>query len=144
MSDILEVRLEFPGGLSAEGVVVTRLSPGLFRLEEDPHSCLFADSEDDLRRLPNFRDEIEAEELEQGVLRFMKVVRRSSLRRFCWILHNDFFGSAAFPIFSAEIESVGGYLERVAGGVLIAHLPEDGSYDPESRLAALIEALSDV
>ena len=126
-----------PGGDRGEMEgLVTELGQGRYCFEEDPLTCLFADSMSDLRRLPNYRDEFEAEETAPGVLRFVKITKRAPFRRYQWVLPEEFFESPVFPRFKADMESEGGYVTRIFGGVLIDRKSTrlNSSHSQQSRM----------
>ncbi|PYV21447.1 MAG: hypothetical protein DMG24_19465, partial [Acidobacteria bacterium] len=70
-----------------------------------------------------YHDIIEAEPQTDGTLRFLRVRTRSGLKTVCWVLSRTAAESPAlFPLLDKVI-AVGGYWERIFGGVLLLHLP---------------------
>ena len=130
MDKPVQVQIEWPAGVTTKSVIVTPLDDGRFRLEVDPLSCLIAESDEDLKELPNFGDIIEASTVEPGTIRFRRVVERAPLKRFQFLINKDLIESPSFGELCSTIEAHDGHWERVFGGVLIVYLPKDCDYDP--------------
>ncbi len=77
-------------------------------------------------------DVIEAEAQENGVLRFCRVVERSTWYHWEWLLPPEAIESSAFKTFQRAIVGNGGEWEQVWGGIFIAHLPQGSSFDLEA------------
>ncbi len=78
-------------------------------------------------------DVIEAEAQENGVLRFCRVVERSTWHHWDWLLPQEVFESSAFKSFQRAIVANGGEWEQVWGGMFIAHLPQGSAFDLEAE-----------
>lgn len=137
MDQRLEVSIEYPGGVTDQSAVVTRVGPGRFRLEQDPLSCLMAERPRDLKRLPNYGDIIEAEEIAPNTLRFAKVAERAPLKRFQFIISQDLIESPGLATILSKVTALQGHWERIFGGILIVYLPEESEYDVSRDLATL-------
>jgi len=107
-----KVRMAFHCG--TEGLLVTPMGANLYRMEKDSVLRLGKVS---------YHDIIEAEPQTDGTLRFLRVRTRSGLKTVCWVLSRTAAESPAlFPLLDKVI-AVGGYWERIFGGVLLLHLP---------------------
>jgi hypothetical protein len=85
-------------------------------------------------------DTIEAEALEDGTLRYLVTVERTSWLHHTWVLAREVVASDALSAFTDTVESEGGVWERAFGGLLIVHLPEGSTFDPEAAWAAALQS----
>ena len=130
MNDQMEVSIEYPNGCIDGATLVTPLGSDRYRLDRDPLSCLMAANDHELRRLPNYRDIIEATTLKPNVLKFVRVAERASLRKYDWVLSRDSVGSEGLRKVLLRVESEGGHWDRVFGGILVIYIPTTSPYDP--------------
>jgi len=137
MDEPIEVSIEYPGGVTHYSALVTPLGAGTYRLGHDPVSCLMAERSRDLRELPNYGDVIEAVEITEHTLRFVKLVERAPLKRFQFSVSRDLVESPELKTILSRVDSLNGYWERVFGGILIIYLPKDSDYDPSNELKNL-------
>lgn len=108
----VEIRMTFQDG-SSEGLLVTPLEPNMCRLEE---SSVFVEA--------RYHDIVEAEPQTDGTVRFVRVVTPSGLKTASWILSKVQTESSALSALLDKVISVGGFWERIFGGVLLVHLPQ--------------------
>jgi hypothetical protein len=120
----MEIRLRFDE-TADESVEVTTLAPGRFRLEETP--LLGADT-------VYAGDVIEAQPLRDGTHQFRRVSQRAPLRHSSWLVPPAFVASARFRAFTTAVEAAGGSWERIMGGLLLVHVPEESAFDAEKEL----------
>ena len=106
-----DVQISFQDGCS-EGLLVTRLGPNSYRLEES--SALGEAS---------YHDVIEAERQPDGTLLFLRILTPSGLKTVSWILSLDYIESPDLTPLLDKVMAVGGNWERMFGGVLLLHLP---------------------
>ena len=123
------INLELPNGVVC-AVDVTFVAQNQAVLQSDPMSCLAADSEDDLHKLPDYRDLVELERFSLGKFRFVRVLKRARLRRIQFLLSDpEAQAKALGPVFS-KAEGLGGHWEVVFGGFVAIWLPLGRGYDP--------------
>lgn len=125
----VEVDLQWDDEAMDRGFLVTPLGNDRYRVEVDPMGCMIADEPRELRKLPLYGDVIEAKAAGPNTLRFVKVVERSRLRRREYILSQAHIDSPELERVLAKVMGLGGYWERVFGGVLIVYLPKSSTYD---------------
>jgi len=106
-----EVQMTFQDG-SSERLQVTPLTPNLYRLEV---SSVVGEA--------SYHDIVETEPQIDGTLRFIRVVTPSGLKTVSWILPKIQIESPALSALLDRVISVGGFWERIFGGVLLVHLP---------------------
>jgi len=105
-----EVRMSFHD--DEETLLVTPMGSSLYRMEES--SALGEVS---------YHDVIEAELQTDGTLRFQRIFTPSGLKTVSWILSQTLVESPALSVLLERVMAVGGFWERLFGGVLILHLP---------------------
>ena len=134
MVEAKTINVEYPNGCGGP-VAATFVEPTKAVLVSDPMACLFADTDSELRKLPDYRDLVELEEMGPGEYRFVRVLKRARFRRFQYILSSNPENDAADiqPLLS-KVEDLGGYWERVFGGVLTVWLPTGCTFDPTDDL----------
>ncbi|MGO8786921.1 MAG: hypothetical protein ACLQVL_05995 [Terriglobia bacterium] len=108
---IWEVRMTFEDG-SSERLLVTPLVPNLYRLEA---SSVLGEA--------SYHDIVETDPQTDGTLRFVRVVTPSGLKTVSWILPKVQIESPALSPLLGRVITVGGFWERIFGGVLLVHLP---------------------
>src|SRR5262245_12582000 len=118
MSDEIVVSIQYPEEITTESTV-TQVGPRLYRLEDDPHFFLVMD-EEEFADLPRYGDVIEAEEIEPAVLKFLRVARRSKLKRYSCLVPEEFTKSDEMRVILSTIENNGGHWELVCGGMFFA------------------------
>ncbi len=137
MDDIpepIERAIRLPG-VTIDGLLVTPLGGGLYRLEE---SGLFldlelAEDESELHRV------VRCTEHADGSLEFVEFVRPSP-----WKLHSRGLprGVAESPELARWLETVrarGWHWERLFGGLLLVHAPPDAEVDVQAELDAVLK-----
>jgi len=88
-----------------------------------------------------YHDIIEAKiSLGKG-LRFVRLVERSGLRVFRFLLSEVLTDSEVFKVFLQRVEAHGGYWEQFFGGILLVHLSRGSACRPKSELQALLQSL---
>ena len=137
MEGSTRISIEYSDGSSGTADV-TFVGPTEVIMDGDPMSCFFADTEDDLAHLPDFRDLVELKKIGRDKYQFVRVLKRAKFKRFQYLLSDPERQSAKLePILSKAIE-LGGDWERVFGGVLTIFIPKDCEYNPENDVRSLI------
>lgn len=119
--------IELPDS-SSEELLLTQLSPGIFRLEETSLS-----SELELY----YHDVIEAKAEPETPLRFLRIVSKSGLVTTSFVLPKGLAESEAVKKLLARIMDAGGNWERVFGGLFILHFPPDEAALFQQEIAEL-------
>ena len=128
-----EITLEFASGTSE--LLVTELGANRYRLEVDPFwGYIAVESSRELASLPRYGDEFEALPIGQRGRRFVKVVKRSGLKRFQFLVDEMTARSPELEVVIAEVEDLKGYWERIFGGIVIMYVPRKSKYDPLKAL----------
>ncbi|HKO21936.1 MAG TPA: hypothetical protein VJX91_04720 [Candidatus Eisenbacteria bacterium] len=128
--DRVEVILEWSEGSWSHEVVLTSLGENRFRLEESIFGLEFEDiSREERKRRPRVKDVIEAQMLEPGRLRFIRVIERARMKAKSWIIGDAIIDSPHFEHALQKVMDLGGAWERVFGGYLTVYLPRDSDYD---------------
>lgn len=122
-----ETMIEFPQDSTTIGALVTEIGPALYRLDSVP---LMVDS-------ASFRDIFEAERLDGGKLRFLRVVEKSNWRTYSWLLPQDVVEKLTTTALLDRVTEQGGHWERVFGGVLFICLPSEVEWDPSPEIMEL-------
>jgi hypothetical protein len=112
--------VEFPAEAVAASCPVTKVGERLFRLDAVP---LFTES-------AGYRDVIEAEQMGEGRLRFVRVVEPSGWRMYDFILPPHRIDSERGQKLLRELEARGGYWERMFSGLLFICIPPELDLDP--------------
>ena len=134
----LEIQLRIPDEEGWEKLYVQPVAPNVYRLEDTPlFTLILANSEDDAIHVG---DVIEVEPLPDGTHRLVRIVERSPMRHFTWVVASFFSESAEYRRFGAAVKAAGGYWEGAMGGILWVHLPPDSDFDPEAELDRRIAA----
>ena len=126
----IEVSINYPWGVTDNSFLVTRMGNNTYRLERGPLSFLMAEDPAEIERMPSLLDVIEAEELANGQLRFIRVVERAALERYQFLIDKEFAGSSQLADILSHVTAIGGRWEWVFGGVLIVFVPKNCGYDP--------------
>ncbi|HEX6533509.1 MAG TPA: hypothetical protein VF041_02875 [Gemmatimonadaceae bacterium] len=121
----------------AEGIFVELLGPGLYRLEETP--ALANGGADPIHA----GDVVELEALPDGSHRLVRVVTRSPMRHYQWVVPRELVESGELRDFLDAVENEGGSWERVFGGVLYVHLPPESALDADVELTRRVAAAGD-
>ena len=131
--DPIEITLEFAS--DSTPMLVTELGTNRYRLEEDPFwGYINVESARELASLPRYGDEFEALSIGQRGWRFVKVVKRSGLKRVQLMIDEATARSPELEVVLAEVEDLKGYWERIFGGILIVYVPRKSRYDPLKAL----------
>lgn len=117
-----------------EGVCVEPVGPQLFRLHDTP---IIANWEED--RVWAW-DVIEVELLADGTHALVRVVERSPMHHFDFMIPRAFYESPDYARFGDAVVAAGGRWEGVLGGLLLVHLPPDSAFDPWAELSLRMEA----
>ena len=129
MSDSIPISLEFGENLTSvefpdEQVTVTlKLTPvgsRLYRICSIPMM---------IERVA-FGDVIEADPRSDGSLRFVRAVEKGGWRTYYFLLPAELTESERITEVQNRVLSLGGYWERVLGGLLFLCLPPASDYDP--------------
>lgn len=119
---------------ASEGVYVEPVGPRLYRLEDSP---IVANQEEDP---VHAGDLTEVEPLPDGTHHLVRVVERSPMRHFDWIVPRVFSESEEYARFGAAVEAAGGWWQGAFGGLLWVHLPPGSALDPGAELSRRIAA----
>jgi hypothetical protein len=103
----------------SETLGLTPLSDGLYRVEDS--SVL----DESIR----YGDVISATPVGELELRFLEVTQKSSFRTACCAISKKYAESPDLPILLEKVQDAGGVWERIFGGLLLVHLPQDSSLD---------------
>ena len=123
--------LLFPREGATEKLLMTPLGGNLYRLEESSLAEVGA----------FYHDVVEAKSRLGRDLRFSRVVERSGLRVFRFLLSQELAASEPFAAFLRRVEAHGGFWEQVFGGIVLIHLPRGSACRPKSELRALLRTL---
>lgn len=104
---------------SSEFLRVTALEPGLYRLDESRAFCF----------RPCLGDVIRADSQSDGTLQFRRVAKKSGLKQKRYLISRQTVESDGFKTLLSKVTALGGYWERVAGGLLILHLPRSVPFE---------------
>jgi Domain of unknown function (DUF4265) len=105
--------------VGTEQLSLTPLGSERYRVEE---SSLANDS-------INLGDVIAGSQIDEGKIKFLNVVQKSSYVTLRWIISKSAAESDGLTRFLKQVNGVGGLWERVLGGVLILHLPHETAFD---------------
>lgn len=114
-----DARVEFPAEGITVSMAVTRVGPRLYRLDNVP-----------MVEGAGFGDVVEAEPLDSGVLRVVRVAEASQWRTFDFLISEQAVGSDRVRRALERTERMGGHWERVFGGMLFICVPPGEDYDP--------------
>ena len=131
----VEITLEFAS--DSMPMLVTELGANRYRLEEDPFwGYINVESARDLASLPRYGDDFEASGGHDArrCVKFVKVVKRSGLKRFQFLIDGVTAVSPELAVVVAEVEELNGYWERICGGIVIMYVPRKSRYDPLKAL----------
>lgn len=84
----------------------------------------------------NFGDLVEIGEERDGMVPVARVVEKGKCRSWEWLLPESFDWESVYE-YGRRVEDHGGSWDRMCGGILIIHLPQDSPLDPELDLAHL-------
>jgi len=126
MSDSLHSRITF-GDVTIDDLLVSSLGENRYRLEEAP---LLADS-------VFYGDVIEAHHQSDGSLLFTKVLERSGMRHYDYILQRTVFESKEFEALLGKIDEAGGHWTQAFGGVFLVSLPQESELNPSEDIEKL-------
>jgi hypothetical protein len=122
-----EPLLEFPSEGVTVSVPLTPVGDRLYRLDGVPVFAVSA----------SFGDVIEAEQGEDGRLRFIRVAKHGGWRTYNFILPAHKIESELGQHMLAELAARGGHWERVFGGLLFVCIPPELDLDPAPWVAAV-------
>jgi hypothetical protein len=125
MNEKLELEVTYGNG-DRETLLVTPLDGNKFRLEE---STLTGEA--------YYGDTIELTPTGQNRALFQRVIARSGLKVLMRTLSNGIQDSPRFAFLLDKILQFGGYWERVMGGILIVHLPDNVDFNLDAELKAI-------
>ncbi|AMV26976.1 hypothetical protein VT84_21420 [Gemmata sp. SH-PL17] len=112
--------IEFPDESITVSVPYTPVEEGRFRLDGVPLGVEAA----------GFKDVIEAELVEEGKLRFQRVVEPSNWRTYEFILPAHRIDTEWGQFLLQELDAQGGHWERMFGGLLFTCIPPGLDLDP--------------
>lgn len=111
-----------------EQVAVSPVGPNVYRLVETP----LALGEDlELGTI------VETERAPDGVLRIVRIVERSSMETFEFLLNPKVRDSRGFEDYCKKLEAAGGEWEVIASAWLLIHLPRGSGIDVKAALEAI-------
>jgi hypothetical protein len=132
MEKMKDYKVFFPNGKATERLMITPLGHNLYRMEET------ALSEEPIF----YHDTIEASwSLGRGLC-FRRVVEKSGLRVFRFLLSKEVIEANAFQVFLQRVSAHDGHWEQIFGGILIVHLPRGSACQPKSEIRAVLRSLS--
>ncbi len=88
-----------------------------------------------------YHDIIEAKFRFGKGLFFLRIVERSGLRVFRFLLPAEVIGSELLPVFLQRVKAHNGHCELLPAGFLLVHLPRGSACRPKSELKALFHSL---
>ena len=118
------VSIDFPDDGVTSHVTVTQLADRHYRIETVP---LMVES-------ATYRDVIEAERLDEGTFRFIKVVEKSNWHVFEFFLLKERLEAPELLAALQRVEKEGGHSEQFLGGCLVVCLPPDCGWDPTPQI----------
>jgi hypothetical protein len=121
-----ETAIEFPKEGVTTSCPITKVGERRFRLDGIPP---FAKS-------AGYQDIIEAEEIAENRLRFIRVAERSGWRTYTFVLTASGIKSDWGQTLLRELEAIGGHWEQVFGGLLFVCMPPDCDIDPTPSVIA--------
>ena len=128
-----EYSLYFPNEEATEKILLTPIGKNQYRLGES------SISEEGIF----YHDVIEARFRFGKGLSLMRVIERSGLRVFRFVLPMEVIGSELLTAFLQRVKVHNGYWELIFGGCLLVHLPRGSACRPKSELKALFHSLSE-
>jgi hypothetical protein len=84
-----------------------------------------------------FGDVIEAHHQSDGSLLFTKVLERSGMRHYDYILQRTVFESKEFEALLGKIDEAGGHWTQAFGGVFLVSLPQESELNPTEEIEKL-------
>jgi hypothetical protein len=132
----LWTRIYFPDDESISLEEVTPIGPNLYRFERTPIPPMLEE-----RETLYYGDIIEATTSEDNTLHFQRLVERSGLQVIHWGLAKETVESPEFAQFCEEVMSTGGMWERMMGGLVFIHLPQDSELQVDTRIREVIAAV---
>lgn len=116
-------------------ILVSPMGGDRYRVEVDTIIRILLDRPRDYVHLPRWGDVVEAREIGSGKVQFVRVVERARMRRFAWFVSQALIDSPGLDRVLSKVMGLGGYWERVFGGLLIVYLPRGCDYDLWADLA---------
>ncbi len=116
------VGLKYSNRSHEDSVKVIALNSNKYRLESTP-LLQYTDSE-----LLYYGDIIEAEYTEDCLL-LVKIIERAKLTHLEILVRVEVLDTVEFQIYLDSIIAMGGFWEKVFGGLLIAHVPQENDFD---------------
>lgn len=139
MDDLTEIFLEYDNGCGGPTFVSFK-EPTQATILSDPFACLGADTEEDLKELPDYGDLVELESAGSDKYRFVRVVKRSKFRRFDHVVSEPTTGWESLHSMLSKAEEHGIQWERKFGGVLTVWIPLDCKHDLAGDIERLYES----
>jgi len=129
------VKIQLAEG-TTETLTVTRLAADRYRLDDTPITTLF----DAIPLL--YGDIIEAMPEEDGTLHFQTVAIRSNLLLSTFMVSRVTVESEGLATYLQAVEAVGGYSERIFGGILLVYIPADSAFKAEAEFARALDTIA--
>ena len=126
MSNSFRIRITF-GDVTNDNLLVSSIGENRYRLEEAP---LLAES-------IFYGDIVEAEHQSDGSLLFTKVLERSGMRHYDYILPRSVFESEGFEKLLERIDEAGGHWTQAFGGVFLVSLPKESELNLPQEIEKL-------
>jgi hypothetical protein len=128
MDDTLEIEVTFEvEGVTVNNLRMTRVDHNLYRIEESPVlvSC------------PSYKDMIEADLQPAWSLIFRRVVKKSEMQTYDFVLAKKVIDSEGFTSLLDRVTEAEGDWEIVFGGWVLIHLPSGCKLDPYQEIEAI-------
>jgi|SRR5215510_3788116 len=125
MGDILEFKVTFEAdGVTANNLLLTRVDHNLYSVEETPVivDCV------------SYKDIIEADLQPDGSLMFLRVVKKSEMQTYSFVLAKKVIDSEGFTSLLDRITEAEGHWEILFEGWFLIHLPSGCKLDPNQEL----------
>ena len=133
MGDILEFKLTFEDdGVTANNMLLTCVDHNLYSVEETPVlvDCV------------SYKDIIEADLQPDGSLMFRRVVKKSEMQTYDFVLAKKVIDSEGFTSLLDRITKAGGHWEIIFGGWVLIHLPSESELDPGQEIEDICNKLN--
>jgi hypothetical protein len=133
----MQIDLIFPGGDFAEPVTIEVVGEDHFRLLEGAPIFGFDAGDAEEEDLPGFDDVFQATKQENGEFLFLRVIKRSALKRCRLHVSKSIAESVELRSILDQAARLGGYWERTMGGILDLYFPPQILLDVERQIENL-------
>ncbi len=132
LKEDFQIQVEFPDAGTTESLQVTQISDRFYRLDSAPL----------LIETANFRDIVEVDQIEPGILSVIRVAEKSDWKTYQFLLPIELLEKEELQTMLGQVNDLGGYWERAMGGVLFISMPPNTDYDPRNELDKLANNLA--